>query len=58
MRKFFSRNIDPCGRLVRGIGSGLFVIGGIAIFGGNGWAAVGLILFGGFMCARSDAVGG
>jgi hypothetical protein len=33
MRKFFSRNIDSRGRLMRGIGGVLFVIGGLIACG-------------------------
>ena len=49
MRKFFSRNIDSRGRLVRGIGGAFFVMGGVAVCGSMTWVAVGLIVLGGFM---------
>ena len=49
MRKFFSRNIDSRGRLVRGIGGVLLVLSGIAVCSHNTWGGVGLILSGGFM---------
>lgn len=49
MRKFFSPNIDSRGRLIRGIGGAMFVIGGVIACRYNTWLAVGLILAGGFM---------
>jgi hypothetical protein len=49
MKKFFSPNIDSRGRLVRGLGGGLLVIGGVVVCNYNVWAAVALILSGGFM---------
>jgi hypothetical protein len=48
MNKFFSRNIDSRGRLVRGILGGLLVIGGIVVCAFHVWAAVALIISGGF----------
>jgi hypothetical protein len=48
MKKFFSRNIDSRGRLMRGTLGGLLVIGGVAVCSYNVWAAVALILSGGF----------
>ena len=48
MKKFFSRNIDSHGRLVRGVLGGLLIIGGIVVCAYHGWVAVVLILSGGF----------
>jgi hypothetical protein len=48
MKKFFSRNIDARGRLVRGALGGLLVMGGVVVCAYNVWAAVALILSGGF----------
>jgi hypothetical protein len=48
MNKFFSRNIDSRGRLMRGTLGGLLVIGGVAVGAYNLWAAVALIISGGF----------
>jgi hypothetical protein len=49
VKKYFARNLDFRGRLVRGIAGALFVLGGIAMCGYSLWAAVALILAGGFM---------
>ncbi len=48
MKKFFSPNIDSRGRIIRGALGGLLVIGGVAVCGYNVWAAVAVILSGGF----------
>ena len=48
MKKFFSANIDSRGRIVRGVLGGLLVIGGVVVCGYNVWAAVALIVSGGF----------
>lgn len=48
MKKFFATNIDGRGRLLRGVlGAGL-LIGGVVVCGYNLWAAVSLIVSGGF----------
>ncbi len=48
MKKFFTPNIDSRGRLIRGgLGSAL-VIGGVVLCGFNIWAAIALIISGGF----------
>jgi hypothetical protein len=49
VKSFFSRNLDNRGRLVRGVGGGLFVIGGVIACQYNTWLGVLLILSGGFM---------
>ena len=49
MKSFFSRNLDNRGRIVRGVGGGLFVIGGVIACQSNTWLGVGLSLSGGFM---------
>jgi len=49
VKSFFSRNLDSRGRLVRGLGGGLFVIGGVIACQSNTWLGVILILSGGFM---------
>ena len=49
VKRFFSRNLDNRGRLVRGIGGGLFVTGGVIAYQYNTWLGVTLILSGGFM---------
>lgn len=48
MKRFFARNIDSRGRLVRGVLGGLLVIGGVIVCAHNVWAAVALIVSGGF----------
>ena len=48
MKKFFKPNIDSGGRLLRGSLGALLVIGGLAVCKYNVWAAVALILSGGF----------
>ena len=48
MKKFFTPNLDSRGWLVRGSLGGLLVIGGLAVCKYNVWAAVALILSGGF----------
>jgi len=50
MKKFFSPNIGLRGRIVRGVLGGLLVIGGVVVRGDKPWAAVVLILSGGFCC--------
>jgi len=48
MKKFFAANIDGRGRAIRGLlGAGL-VIGGVIVCNYNLWAAISLILSGGF----------
>lgn len=49
MKSFFSRNLDNRGRLVRGVGGGLFVLGGVIACQSNTWLGVILIVSGGFM---------
>lgn len=49
MKSFFARNLDHRGRMVRGIGGGLFVLGGVVACRFNTWLGVTLILSGGFM---------
>ncbi|MSU59377.1 MAG: DUF2892 domain-containing protein [Pedosphaera sp.] len=49
MKKFFARNIEGRGRWIRAIGGGLFVLVGVLAGGRNVWAAVALILAGGFL---------
>jgi hypothetical protein len=49
MKSFFSRNLDNRGRLVRGVGGGLFVLGGVIACQSNTWLGVILIMSGGFM---------
>jgi hypothetical protein len=48
MKKFFAANIDLRGRIVRGTLGGLLVIGGVMICSYQVWAAVVLIVSGGF----------
>ena len=48
MKKFFSPNLESRGRVVRAVLGGLLVIGGVVTCGHNLWAAVALILSGGF----------
>ena len=48
MKKFFSRNINSRGRVVRGVLGGLLVIGGVVVCAYNVWGAVALIISGGF----------
>ncbi len=48
MKKWFARNIDGRGRLLRGMLGVALVIGGIAVCAQNVWVAVALILSGGF----------
>jgi uncharacterized membrane protein len=48
MKKFFAQNIESRGRVVRGILGGALVIGGMVVCHYNTWAAVVMILAGGF----------
>ena len=48
MKKFFTPNIDSRGRLMRGSLGALFVIGGLVVRSNNLWAALVMILSGGF----------
>lgn len=48
MKKFFARNIDSRGRVIRGALGGILVIGGMAVCGYNLWLAIVLIVSGGF----------
>ena len=48
MKNFFKPNIDSCGRLMRGSLGALLVIGGMVVCNYNVWAAVAMILSGGF----------
>lgn len=48
MKKFFAPNIAARGRIVRGGLGGLLVGGGVVLGGHNIWAAVMMILAGGF----------
>ena len=48
MKNFFARNIDSRGRLIRGLLGAALVIGGVVVCGYNVWAAVAMILSGGF----------
>lgn len=48
MKNFFARNIDSRGRLIRGSLGAALVIGGVVVCGYNVWAAVAMILSGGF----------
>jgi hypothetical protein len=48
MKKFFSANIDSRGRIIRGTLGGLLVIGGVVLCSYNRWAAVVVIVSGGF----------
>ena len=49
VKKFFARNIDRRGRLLRAVGGVLFVAGGGLVCGCIAWLAMVLILVGGFM---------
>ena len=49
VKGFFSRNLDNRGRLLRGVGGGLLVLGGIIACQTSTWLGTGLILAGGFM---------
>jgi len=48
MKKFFLRNIDSRGRLLRGVLGGGLVIGGLVACPHSVWAAEALIISGGF----------
>ncbi len=48
MKKFFAANIDGKGRAIRGVLGAALVIGGVILCSYNVWAAVALILSGGF----------
>jgi hypothetical protein len=48
MKKFFSRNIDNRGRIVRGVLGGVLVISGMVACSHNVWVAAVLIVSGGF----------
>jgi hypothetical protein len=53
MKKFFERNIDFRGRLVRGVFGSLLLIAGLCILHLQFWVALGLIIFGLFVVFES-----
>lgn len=48
MKNFFGRNIDSRGRLIRGFLGAALLIAGLVVCNFNVWAAVALIVSGGF----------
>jgi hypothetical protein len=56
MRKFFARNIDRRGRIVRGVWGTALIGSGLALWRSAGWICLALILAGGF--ALYEAVSG
>lgn len=48
MNRFFSRNIDSCGRWLRGALGIPLVVSGVLVCSNNLWGAVALIIAGGF----------
>lgn len=49
MRKFFARNLDTRGRLVRGAAGSALVIAGVLVCGQQTWLGVTMIGSGGFV---------
>jgi hypothetical protein len=49
MRKFFSRNIDYRGRLVRGVGGVALIVAGLLLHGNQYGLCIALVASGGFV---------
>ncbi len=49
MKRFFSRNLDPRGRLVRALGGTALIVTGLLVSQEGQWWCVGLVSAGGFI---------